>query len=110
MWIAISCCGSENPVPNSKRAGLRGDRPACAYGPGPIGLRGSERALDHICCTPRPCDTSVRLACCSVDYADHRAVESRGFAAEWTKLARDQEEKAKPADSEMPAGESFSER
>jgi hypothetical protein len=30
------------------------------------------------------------------------------FAAEWTKLAREQEEKAKPADSEMPAGESFS--
>ena len=31
------------------------------------------------------------------------------FAAEWTKLAREQEEKAKPAESEMPAGESFSE-
>ena len=30
------------------------------------------------------------------------------FAAEWTKLAREQEEKANPADSEMPAGESFS--
>ena len=26
------------------------------------------------------------------------------FAAEWTNLAREQEEKAKPADSEMPAG------
>ena len=33
------------------------------------------------------------------------------FAAEWTKLAREQEERAKPADdSEMAAGESFSER
>ena len=31
------------------------------------------------------------------------------FADEWTKLAREQEEKAKPAVSEMPAGESFSE-
>jgi hypothetical protein len=31
------------------------------------------------------------------------------FADEWTKLAREQEEKAKPADSEMAAGESFSE-
>jgi hypothetical protein len=30
------------------------------------------------------------------------------FAAEWTKLTREQEEKAKPAESEMPAGESFS--
>jgi hypothetical protein len=29
------------------------------------------------------------------------------FAAEWTNLAREQEEKAKPAESEMPAGESF---
>ena len=32
------------------------------------------------------------------------------FAEEWTKLAREQEERAKPADSEMAAGESFSER
>ena len=31
------------------------------------------------------------------------------FAAEWTKLTREQEEKAKPADSKMLAGESFSE-
>ena len=35
------------------------------------------------------------------------------FAAEWTKLAREQEEKEKltsyPADSETPAGEPFSE-
>jgi hypothetical protein len=31
------------------------------------------------------------------------------FGAEWTKLAREQEEKAKPTDSERPAGESFSE-
>jgi hypothetical protein len=31
------------------------------------------------------------------------------FAAEWTKLAREQEEKAKPGESEMPAGVSFSE-
>jgi hypothetical protein len=31
------------------------------------------------------------------------------FAAEWTKLAREQEEKAKPAESEMSAGVSFSE-
>jgi len=31
------------------------------------------------------------------------------FAAEWTKLAQEQKGKAKPADSEMPAGESFSE-
>ena len=30
------------------------------------------------------------------------------FAAEWTKLAREQEEKPKPAGSEMPAGDSFS--
>ena len=31
------------------------------------------------------------------------------FAAEWTKLAREKEAKAKPVESEMPAGESFSE-
>ena len=31
------------------------------------------------------------------------------FAEEWTKLTREQEEKAKPAESEMPAGGSFSE-
>jgi hypothetical protein len=31
------------------------------------------------------------------------------FAAEWTNLAQEQEEKAKPADSETPAGEPFSE-
>ena len=31
------------------------------------------------------------------------------FPAEWTNLAREQEEKAKPAESEMPAGESFRE-
>jgi hypothetical protein len=31
------------------------------------------------------------------------------FADEWRKLAREQEEKAKPADSEMATGESFSE-
>jgi hypothetical protein len=30
------------------------------------------------------------------------------FAAEWTKLAQEQEGKAKPAESEMPAGESIS--
>jgi hypothetical protein len=30
------------------------------------------------------------------------------FAAEWTRLAQGQEEKAKPAESEMPAGESIS--
>jgi hypothetical protein len=29
------------------------------------------------------------------------------FAAEWTKLAQEQEEKANPAEPEMPAGESF---
>jgi hypothetical protein len=29
------------------------------------------------------------------------------FADEWTKLAREQEENAKPAESEMPDGESF---
>jgi len=30
------------------------------------------------------------------------------FAAEWTKLAQEQEEKATPAESEMHAGEPFS--
>ena len=43
---------------------------------------------------------------------DDREPFQRGwleFAAGWTNLAREQEEKAKPAESEMPAGESFSE-
>ena len=31
------------------------------------------------------------------------------FAEEWTRLAWEQEAKAKPADSELPAGESFPE-
>ena len=31
------------------------------------------------------------------------------FAAEWTKLAREKEEKAKLVESEMPDGDSFSE-